>query len=447
MGTQKERKSALVRHLIAKGGKENAESWNYLSKLFNLSKNQCDHTWRNFKSGSFIPISGEVFEEIKSQVLEKDNYIGELEDRVVRFEEDLESSKAELILHTCIPIRTLEDLIERTKIDITKWEIIKYVQNSWGNPKNQQWQVKAWLSPRMVKTEDIISKVLANYQSPYKVILPHQIFRHCIIDRPCSAFISLTDIHIDKNTRDRQSIEHKANQYQEVLNTLVQRATAAHNLEEIVLVIGHDFFNTDTYHNTTTNYTQQYHNADWDHAYEIGFGTLVTAIGKLKQFCEKLHVYFVPGNHDRTKAFYLAHALEVYFKADQSINFDRTSESTKVYTFGECFIGMHHGDTNLESLPLYFASKYYQQWGQCKYKEIGVGDKHHRKTLKLKTKMEVEDTEDQGVRVFMTPSLGGFGQWDREKLYDNSIQAGIIRVYDKHKGKISEFEERVDTNA
>jgi hypothetical protein len=46
---------------------------------------------------------------------------------------DIVNGKGEITLSLANEIKTLDELIEKCKIDTTKWEITKYVQNYWGN--------------------------------------------------------------------------------------------------------------------------------------------------------------------------------------------------------------------------------------------------------------------------------------------------------------------------
>ena len=61
------------------------------------------------------------------------NYISDLEDTVVKFTEDLVKGTGEIVANVSEEIKSLDELIEKCKIDTDKWEITKYVQNYWGN--------------------------------------------------------------------------------------------------------------------------------------------------------------------------------------------------------------------------------------------------------------------------------------------------------------------------
>ena len=78
------------------------------------------------------------------QEAELGNYISELEETIVRFEEDIVKGTGEIVINTKDEIKSLDELIIKCKIDTDKWEITKYVQNYWGNSETPHWQVKAW---------------------------------------------------------------------------------------------------------------------------------------------------------------------------------------------------------------------------------------------------------------------------------------------------------------
>jgi hypothetical protein len=260
------------------------------------------------------------------------------------------------------------------------------------------------------------------------------------VQHPSCAVLSLTDFHLDKKNITEETFAEKTQMYMDALKKLVMKAYASSYVEEIVFVIGNDFYQTDTIHSTTTAGTPVDSDGCWDKAYELGFTLLVNAIVYLRSFCSHLRVVLVPGNHSRTKEFYLAHALDKYFEKDEHVTFDRTSDSLKVYSYGETLFCFHHGDCINDKLPLAFATSFYKEWGNSKYKEILLGDKHHNVQKIVKNQ-----GEDMGVRMRILPSLTGTDAWHQKNLFINAIQAGVILVYDKTMGKVAEFEHRIAT--
>jgi hypothetical protein len=173
---------------------------------------------------------------------------------------------------------------------------------------------------------------------------------------------------------------------------------------------------------------------EYSSEYELGFSILIDTINMLRQNCSEVNVVLVQGNHDRTKSFYLAHALEVFFKNDYDVNFDRTHSVIKGLTLGNTFIGWHHGNCKIDDLPLLFATHpdFSQAFGNAKYREIHTGDKHHYMAKDIK-----------GVRIQQMPSLSGVDRWHLDNNFVHSIRAALALVYDAKLGKICEFEHRI----
>lgn len=359
---------------------------------------------------------------------------------VTSFQEDIENKTAQLTARLDREIQTLDELIERCKIDTDTWDITKYVQNYWGNVNDPHWQVKAFLSAKKELESDIITDLLESYKSKYQPLTKEQVLQNETYLRKKLLLVSMADFHLDKRTLDGKTLEEKVELYDKILSKLVYSAYGSHRLDEICYLISNDFLHTDNYQESTTRGTPQQSSTSWHNAYEVGFDVQVKAISKLKQFCTTLRVIHVPSNHSRTKEYYMAHALEVYFKPDANIIFDRTAEPTKAITYGNTFIGMHHGDVrDYNQLPTYFASKFRKQWGESKFTEIALADKHHRKEWKHSlTKNEIH-----GTRMFICPSLSGADTWHKDSLFDLAIPASVARIYDFETGYCGELEARI----
>jgi hypothetical protein len=249
--------------------------------------------------------------------------------------------------------------------------------------------------------------------------------------------LNLPDLHLDKLDITGSSIEDNIDNYFKVLKNLLSRAYHSANVKQITLVLGNDLFNTDTVLNTTTNGTIQRCNTTWDVAYEKIYDAMVQTIALCSKFCDHTHVVLVQGNHDKSKSYYMVHGLQQYFRNDNKITFDRANTTNKAVVWGSSFIGFNHGNNINDKLPLDFAQEFYKEWGQCKYHDIYVGDKHHNNE-KVFRKKQMQD-EKQGVRLRILPSLSKPDSWHDENLY-KSRQSGIAILYDKDRGKSAEFE-------
>lgn len=418
-------KETLIGYLKLNG---KDKSWEELAKDHQLVSGEAARSiWKNNKNKN-------IDKDINTNYVQVGDYAKQDTTTTysTTFSEDIKKGTAEVSGSTKEELTCLEDVIRVGKVDIDKWEVTKYNQGY----LNGRWNFRLTLELKETKySEDKIIEFLDNYQSNHVPFTKNQLLTNNKFTEKSAVLISLPDFHLDKKTIDNQTIEDKLDKYNSVLDNLLLRATASNNVEEIVFVIGNDFFHTDNIHNTTTNGTPQDICIEWDKAYEIGFNLMVEAITKCKQFCNMLHVVLIQGNHPRTKEYYLAHGLEMYFKNDNSIHFQRDSDTRKVYTYGTNFIGLHHGNCKNDKLPLVFATEFPVQWGNSKYREIILGDKHHNSEKLFYTQNEVS-----GIRMRILPSLSGTDRWHNDNLFTGSIQSGVAIVYGEFKGKIGEYE-------
>ena len=276
------------------------------------------------------------------------------------------------------------------------------------------------------------AKFLENY-TPNNIttIKPEHIFIKDHVD----VEISIADFHLAKRCVDGDnSPGDRALRYFNVAQSLILKVRANYNINTVVLPISNDFFHTDNYQNQTTQGTPQDTIMDYHSEYELGFAVLVDTINMLRQNANDVSVVLVQGNHDRTKSFYLAHALDIYFKDEHDVEFIREHSVIKAKVLGNTFIGWHHGNCKLDDLPLLFATHpdYSHFFGNAKYREIHTGDKHHYMAKEVK-----------GVRIQQMPSLSGTDRWHLDNNYVHSVRAALALVYDSKLGKIAEFECRI----
>ena len=132
--------------------------------------------------------------------------------------------------------------------------------------------------------------------------------------------MSLQDIHFGKD--GNETIDQD---FQETIIDLVNRACSAHHLEKIYYVIGGDLINMDTWSGTTTSGTPLDNCKTATEAYKQAFDAILWSVNYIKQFCNKLQVVYIPGNHDRLSSFHLAHGLSMCFD-DPDIEWDVADE-------------------------------------------------------------------------------------------------------------------------
>lgn len=355
-------------------------------------------------------------------------YISELEERV--FENNVEDGKIKSTVVLDFEPKSIEELYTLHKIDKERYKITNY----WSKLKSTgKFTSSVFAASKKAKdyTPEDFAKFLADYQpKPVSVYLDANVPD---IRQTVDIEVSVADFHLAKKTLDRDTVESRVELFVNTVKNLISKVYQTYSINKIVFPISNDFFHTDNYQGTTTNGTPQDIIAEYDEEYELGFDALLTSIAIMRHYCNEVEVVLVQGNHDRTKAFYVAHALEVYFMRDPKVSFQRHHSVTKSTVLGNTFIGYHHGNCKIDSLPLLFSTgKNSSDWGNAKYREIHTGDKHHYMAKEM-----------MGVRIQQMPSLSGTDRWHLDNNFVHSIRAALVLIYDSELGKIGEFEQRI----
>jgi acetone carboxylase gamma subunit len=368
--------------------------------------------------------------ELLKELREKDNYQNAegknyTEERKVNVEKGTIEST---IVSDFDPKDDLE-LAKLHKINLDKYIITNYWSKMLPSGKFTSSIFSKRKEAKDYSPEDF-AKFLENYKPTNILVTKTPNFKDVV-----NVEISLSDYHLAKRTVDGDnSIEARAKRYLDVAQSLINKVVSNYHIDTIILPISNDFFHTDNYQHQTTQGTPQDTIMDYSEEYELGFSILVDTINMLRQYASQVVVVLVQGNHDRTKSFYLAHALDVFFKEDGDVDFIREHSVVKGITLGNTFIGWHHGNCKIEDLPLLFAthSQYSKAFGEAKYREVHTGDKHHYMAKEVK-----------GVRIQQMPSLSGTDRWHLDNNYVHSVRAALALVYDLELGKVAEFESRI----
>jgi hypothetical protein len=386
-----------------------------------------------------LGVTEEMVDELLKELRERDrvrddaevaHYIDVLEEIVVKVNN--EKGTLESTIETNFEPKDDLELARMHKINLDKYKISNYWTKQKSNGKFTSSVFATLRQPKDYTAEDF-AKFLESY-IPTVTLIKEEIANS---DKggyeDVDIELSIADFHLAKKTLEGESIEDKKEQFLKTVFNLVEKVRNSFTINKIVFPISNDFFHTDNYQNQTTAGTPQDVLTEYDNEYEAGFDLLVTAINYLQSVSNCVEVVLVQGNHDRTKSFYLAHALEVFFKPNRNIWFQRAHTTTKSVVLGSTFIGYHHGNCKIDDLPLLFATgKDSFDFGVAKYREIHTGDKHHYMAKEIK-----------GVRIQQMPSLSGTDRWHADNNFVNSIRAGLVLIYHPTLGKIGEFESRI----
>jgi hypothetical protein len=384
------------------------------------------------KLGVTEEVVDELLKELRNKERVRDDaevahYIDVLEEMVLKVNN--EKGTLESTIETNFEPKDDLELARLHKINLDKYKISNYWTKQKSNGKFTSSVFATLKKPKDYTAEDF-AKFLESYEPKVIHIDKADIEKGC---EEVDVEVSIADFHLAKKTLEEETLEDKKVQYLKTLYDLIEKVTNSFSINTVVFPISNDFFHTDNYQNQTTAGTPQDVLTGYDNEYEVGFDLLVTAINFLRAMSEHVEVVLVQGNHDRTKSFYLAHALEVFFHGSKDVSFQREHSTTKSVVLGNTFIGYHHGNCKIDDLPLLFATgKDSFDFGAAKYREVHTGDKHHYMAKEVK-----------GVRIQQMPSLSGTDRWHADHNFVHSIRAGLALIYHPNHGKIGEFESRI----
>jgi hypothetical protein len=359
---------------------------------------------------------GEVDELLKELRKNSDNireeaevasYIQALEDTIIKFEEDLVKGTGEIILNSPEEIKSLEDLIEKCKIDTSKWDIAKYVQNYWGNSEQPHWQVKAWLSKKT--NEQLFQDSFIDFLNSYSPISGDVMSPRIHQSKPNAALvINKQDAHYNKLDVDGDnSLEGRFARMAYRIETILNQASLSNNLDRIVYIVGSDEFNSE-FTGMTTKGTPQQNIAGYHDSFQAICNHEILMINLLLQYAKNVDVIYVAGNHDEFVGWHMINWLQTYFRNTDRLTFDCSPKYRKYVSYGVSAMMFNHGDAiKPAKLASIFPMEYKDEWSSHEVYYIFTGDKHHEVSLDF-----------NGIKFYQIPAFSNAKSgWDEKNGY------------------------------
>lgn len=372
------------------------KSKKYYADKLNISEDDVDDLMVELRSSQVARTDAEIA-----------SYIGELEDHIVKFSEDIKKKTGEIVINSKEEIKDLDDLIAKCKIDTEVWEITKYVQNYWGNVQSPHYQVKAWLSRKNEEKlfQDNFISFLENYKpSSLNVTAPKFDLKKpngCLI-------INKQDSHLDKlDIGGDNNIEDRFNGFIEKVNIILDQASLSSNLTDIMYIIGSDEFNSE-FTGTTTKGTPQKNILPYHDSFQAICDHEICVINLLLQEGANVDVIFVSGNHDEYVGWHLASWLKAYYKNESRVFFDISPRYRKYVSYGSSAIMFNHGDAiKPAKLAHIFPIEYKDEWSSHDNFYVFTGDKHHEMSLDF-----------NGIKFYQLPAFSkARSTWDDKNGY------------------------------
>lgn len=338
---------------------------------------------------------GKLMDEIKS---EKTPDSKPSKFTLLSFNEDLKENNAQVIGKSDEQIKSLEELIEKCKIDTKVWNIDRYVQNIWAG----NWQVKAWLSRRT--QGDNFQKNFVEFLKTYKPTVYQQtppivsspLPRGCLV-------INKQDQHINKyDILGSNSIGKRFNSIYDRTKKILTQSVTSNRLDKIYYIIGSDQFNSE-WTGTTTRGTKMENLSTYHQTFESICNHEINMINLLLVHSNDVEILYVSGNHDEYAGWHLITWLKAYYHGAHDVKFDTSPRYRKYARYGKNALMFNHGDAiKPPKLANMFPIEFKDEWSNCDNYYIFTGDKHHEITMDF-----------NGIMFFQLPALSkARSSWD-----------------------------------
>lgn len=321
-------------------------------------------------------------------------------------------------------VRTLDELVARAKIDLTRYEIDRPetsmyetgVRDEFGKIKKvQNFRIVAKFRRKQgPSTAEQVEALIAGAFASRKSIvgtLPKPKGNPSLMQT-----IAIADPHIGKLAWEKETGQPNWDT-QIAVETL--RAGVTHlftegekrDVAERRFALLGDYFQHDG-RGMTTNGTVVDYDSRIKKMLEEGTELLFDLIAQSASRVPT-RVYIVPGNHDKSLTYALQLLLKTEFRKHKGVWVDDDAKTTKFMTWGKCLIGMDHGDKGKTRLPAHMASACEVEWGQTTYREILTGHLHSKAALNT----------INGILVRTMDALCSPDLWHAEEKFSTSFRS------------------------
>lgn len=184
----------------------------------------------------------------------------------------------------------------------------------------------------------------------------------------------------------------------------------------------------DQFHSEHNDKTTTYSETQLDHAnnYRAWFEAkqyYTELIKACLQHANRVELRVVKGNHSPTRDVEFADLLHEKFPQVHSyINNDIFSAYRLGNKDSQVFIGMAHGNTAKNRLPMEMATKFSDLWSSTSWRELFLGHFH---------KLDLSGaTDDYGLTIRIVPTVKPTDEWEKANGLDMSKRVGSAYEYD-----------------
>jgi hypothetical protein len=364
-----------------------------------------------------------------------------------------------------LSIRTLEQALEASEVDLDEWEVDRYITNSWevtmgtkasqtGKPETYtNYQVKIWLKRKVegFNLEEFKTELLSDVIELSASVKPYK-FKKLTGDSHL-LMISLNDLHLGRMVWGKEcgrdyDVRVAQKNFHNSLDHFLSY-TSPFSVEQILFLVGNDLFNYDyaSPFPHTERGTPQESDGRWQKLFRIGRLLVTDAVSKLSTVAP-IKIMVIPGNHDPQTIFYLGELLEVFYSGNANVDVDNSPPRRKYHRYGENLIGVTHGlsekPNHLQAIMSFEAK---EDWGKTKYWYFYIGHLHHEATDIKRVgekfqglRMPKEISEDyKGLIIDYLPNMAFHDDYETGLGFVGTIKAAKATIHHPSKGRVATF--------
>ena len=342
-------------------------------------------------------------------------------------------------------IHTLEELLEYCKVDLSIYEVERFVVNKWQmgyatGPKDDRvaktedlYQVKATLIKRkeVVDAREEIEKLKAEFKRNAPAYTPIYKVRNYKTGNMLE--VNIPDSHFGRMVWSKETggrpydTPIAAETFLRALTNLIT-LSKSFKYDKVLFVVGNDLLNSDDELGRTSKGTFVSTDCRYQKTFGVVRKTITKSIEMLREIAP-VEVILVSGNHDNLGVWHLGDSLECWFSNYDDVTIRNEPTSRKYVRFGDVFLLFTHGEKGKrEDYPLVMATERSRDFGETKYREVHTGHIHQ-------TKLQ----EWHGVRVRILPSLSPPDAWHSENNFIGQQRNAEAYVWNNKHGLVAMY--------
>lgn len=301
-----------------------------------------------------------------------------------------------------------KELLEVHGFDTDEFKLKQVTSNEWTTPLSEEafynYQSKIVATPitdNDLTLEDI-AELAKDVQSVKVNLMPDELPQQYLC-------VPLYDMHFGLNSLD---------DYQDLLNRLVD---IIHNsYEEILIIVGGDYLQTDNMVNTTVKGTQL-ETVDFKKMVANGIEFIYSVVESALENSPNVKLAYLPGNHSSSNDYMVMQVLKARYP---DLQIDDDIKQFKHAWLNNHAIFLHHGDKRKASNKIteVIVSEYAKEWGQADSRYLITGHLHFEKSL-----------SNSGITHYQVMSPSKSSDYDKQQGYVTSERGLMLLEFNKYK--------------